>query len=595
MESDAFIASLYGGIFQNFFALLLLLFASRGAGCWLLPRRGGEFLRFALGMAALAWLYPWWWRVAPNLLWTALLLIPAARGVWKCPLLTYRRHWRLLLLLAAVGIVSSASALLPPFTWDEQVYQTVLWTRFTESARRIDNPYAAYPLAPQLFMQWVRGIGGLALPRLMVWALSLILAGKLFVEARRRSGSAPFGGVLAACVMLSPLALTVNQSFYAEGFVALFALAGFLALEPGTGDEKLDAVLAGVFAGACVTVKLTGGGAALMIGVLALKRRRHLKWFIPAAAVTALPFFIRPWLVFGNPVYPFFAGWFGGEKTVLVERVFRALGDFGGGRIRGVIGWLLVCFDSGFSDGVVCGFGVMVMILMLLCLICIRRDMKRWRYLAALATGYVFWALTSRQTRFLYPLLFTSALMLAESVPPLKARKSGGLALLLALAVVATAGSYPRLRHYWTAWRMLPQAQQDPARFLALATKDPAYFNTLKLLGAVVPKQARVLLLFERRSLYVPRYFEHATPLFQEARLTPPPRSADELWRGIRDFDYLLFGSTLEHVDRLPWYGGIETQLGQLLIELVKDGRLRPIPGPSGVEFQPLLEVVHGR
>ena len=595
MELDAFIASLGGGIFRNFSALFLLLLAARGMGCWLLPRRCGEFLRFALGMAVLAWLYPWWWRGAPALPLAALLLIPAARGVWKLPLSAYRRHWRLLLLLAAVGIASLASALLPPFVWDEQVYQTVLWARFAESVRRIDNPYAAYPLVPQLFMQWARGIGGLALPRLMVWALSLILAGKLFVEARRRSGSATFGGVLAAGVMLSPLALTVNQSFYAEGFVALFALAGFLALDPGTGDERRDAVLAGVFAGACVAVKLPGGGAALMIGVLALKRRRHLKWFIPAAAVMALPFFIRPWLVFGNPVYPFFAGWFGGGKAVLVERVFRALGDFGGGKVRGLIGWLLVCFDSGFSDGVVCGFGVMVMILMLLCLVCIRRAPKRWWYLAALAAGYVFWTLTSRQTRFLYPLLFTSALMLAESVPPMKARKSGVLALLLALAVVATAGSYPRLRHYWTAWRMLPLAQQDPARFLALATKDPAYFNTLKLLGAVAPKPARVLLLFERRSLYVPRYCEHGTPLFQEARLTPPPRTREELWRSIRDFDYLLFGSTLEHVDRLPWYGGIESQVGQLLIELVKDGRLRLVPGPSGVEFQPLLEVVHGR
>ena len=96
-------------------------------------------------------------------------------------------------------------------------------------------------------------------------------------------------------MMLSPLALTVNQSFYAESFIAIFVFAGFLALEPGTDDGRADAILAGVFAGACAAVKLTGVGAALMLVVLALKRRR-IKWFLPAAAITALPFFIRPWL-----------------------------------------------------------------------------------------------------------------------------------------------------------------------------------------------------------------------------------------------------------------------------------------------------------
>ena len=235
------------------------------------------------------------------------------------------------------------------------------------------------------------------------------------------------------------------------------------------------------------------------------------------------------------------------------------------------------------------------MILMLGYFVCVRRDRARWWYLGALAVGYVFWALTSPQTRFLYPLLFPVALVVAESSRTMEKRKSGLLALLLALAVVASAGIYPRLCHYWTAWRLLPLSQTAPARFLALATKDPAYFNTLKLLGTAAPEHARVLLLFERRSLYVPRNFEHGTPLFQEARLTPPPQTAEELWLGIRDFDYLLLGSTQEHVDRLPWYGEIETRVGRQLLELVKAGRLRPLFGPAGVEFQPLLEVVHDR
>jgi len=596
MELETFVAALGIDWRSGLAGLALLLFAARGAGCWLLPRRGGEFRRFALGVAALAWLYPWYWRSVPERLTLFLLLIPAVRGVWKFPLGSCRRHWRLLLVLAAAGGVTLGSALLPPFTWDEQVYQTVLWSRFPETAWRIDNPYAAYPLLPQLFMQWGRGAGSLLLPRLLVWACSLILAGGLYIEARRRCGSAALAGVLTAGVMLSPLALTLEQSFYAETLVALFALAGFLTLEPGTGDDRSDAVAAGVFAGACVAVKLTGIAPALLLLVLAVRRWRLPGRFVAAAAVTALPFFLRVWVVFGQPVYPFFARWFGGERMELVEKCFRALGDYGVGRLRGVgAGWLLACVDKEFSDGVVGGFVVLAVVVSLAVLVALRRGRRAWRGALALAAGYLFWALTSQQSRFLYPLVFPAVLLLARLLPKRSCRPAvRALLAVLVLAGVADVArsSYPRLRHCITAWRMLPAAQKAPVRFLALATNDPAYFNTLKLLGAVAPERARVLLLFERRSLYLPRRFEHGTPLFQERRLTPPPRTPEELWRAIREFDYLLLGSTQEHIDRLPEYAAVEAHTKRLVVELVIAGRLRPVPGPPGVAFQPLFEVV---
>ena len=95
--------------------------------------------------------------------------------------------------------------------------------------------------------------------------------------------------------------------------------------------------------------------------------------------------------------------------------------------------------------------------------------------------------------------------------------------------------------------------------------------------------------------MYVPRRFEHGTPLFQETRLTPPPRTSEELWAGVRDFDYVLLGSMMEHIDRRKSYEPVEMQVGNLLLELVRQGWLRPVAAPRGVAAQPLLEVVHGR
>ena len=598
MDFDLFLAQLLGDWRRSVLALLLLFLAARGAGCWLLPHRRDEFIRTALGVTVLAWLYPWWWSGLPG--WAgALLLIPAARGLWKLPWRELKREWRLGLVLCVFGAATLGSALLPPFAWDEQVYQTLLWARFPECAGRIDNPYSAYPLLPHFFMMWARSWGGLALPRLAVWLLSLLFAGKSYLETARRSGSAAFGAAASACVMLSPLALMLHQAFYAEGFVAFFALAGFAVLESpreisGKAEELQRQLLAGVFAGACVAVKLTGIGPALMLTILASKRRRF-RYFFLAAALTALPFFLRPWLVFGNPVYPFGAAWWGGEKARLVENVFRALGDYGLGKLVGTVaGWITVCFaDEKIYDGQ-CGFGVLALVILLLAALRRRRDRAALVSFAALATGYLFWALTSQQSRFLYPLFFPAALLAADEFGELSDRRARIIALALPVLgmILSCLWIYPKLLHHVTAWRMLPMARREPGRFLAL-TRDGRFFNTLKLLGAKAPKDARVLLLFERRGLYVPRRFEHGTPLFQEARLTPEPRSAGELWRGIKDFDYILVGSGQRHIDHLKNYDLVEEMVGRQLVELVWRGRLRRISPPAGVECQPLLEVVH--
>lgn len=598
MNFDLFLAQMLGDWRQSVLALLLLFFAARGTGCWLLPHRRDEFIRTALGVTVLAWLYPWWWSALPG--WAgALLLIPAARGLWKLPWRELKRDWRLGLALGVFGVATLGSAFLPPFTWDEQVYQTLLWVRFPESVGKIDNPYSAYPLLPHFFMMWVRSWGGLAVPRLAVWLLSLLLAGKLYLETARRSGSAAFGTAASACVMLSPLALMLHQAFYAEGFVAFFAFAGFVVLEsPSEGSDKADELqrqlLAGVFAGACAAVKLTGVGAALMLTILGSKRRRF-RYFFLAAALTALPFFIRPWLTFGNPVYPFGSAWWGGEKARLVENVFRTLGDYGLGKLVGAAaGWITVCFaDEKIYDGA-CGFGVLALVILLLAALRRRRDRSVLVSFAALATGYLFWALTSQQSRFLYPLFFPAALLAADELKELSGRRArlAALALPVLGMILSCLWIYPKLLHHVTAWRMLTEARREPGRFLAL-TRDGRFFNTLKLLGRYAPKDARVLLLFERRGLYVPRRFEYGSPLFQEARLTPEPRSADELWRGIKDFDYILLGSGQEHIDHLENYDLVEERIGRQLVELVSRGRLRQIFPPRGVECQPLLEVVH--
>ena len=46
-------------------------------------------------------------------------------------------------------------------------------------------------------------------------------------------------------------------------------------------------------------------------------------------------------------------------------------------------------------------------------------------------------------------------------------------------------------------------------------------------------------------------------------------------------------------MDHLESYDRVEALIESQLLDLVKQGRLRPVRPPAGVECQPLLEVVH--
>jgi len=57
-----------------------------------------------------------------------------------------------------------------------------------------------------------------------------------------------------------------------------------------------------------------------------------------------------------------------------------------------------------------------------------------------------------------------------------------------------------------------------------------------------------VLLLLERRGLYVPRSYAIAYPGF-EPSLTPVPENARQLFEKLKDYDYIIAGSSSQDVD----------------------------------------------
>ena len=217
-----------------------------------------------------------------------------------------------LLLLAAL-----LYALAPPIAWDALTYHLVGPQRYLAAGRiapQPDNHFLGFPqLVEVLFgvamSLWGRdtaaapihaGFGGLAL--LAMGGLSGRHAGP---AARWLSVILPLSSFSVWLLFGRPY---VDLAAMAYGALALVALA---AWREGRSSGWLG--LLGVCLGLALGVKYTAGGLALaaLIAVAVREPRRavcHGAILAGAAGLAFLPWLLKGWLLYGNPVYPFLFG-----------------------------------------------------------------------------------------------------------------------------------------------------------------------------------------------------------------------------------------------------------------------------------------------
>lgn len=558
MTAEQYILNMQGNIFPALAVCTLLALFSYGIGGLILKRRG--IIAFAFGFA-LAGIVSFLFLPLPYSRITlqiavgtaSIFSLPGIYFLWK----DFLQNKLLFVSGAGMFIFLSASALLPPYAWDEQVYQIELLSRYLQNSSKAflpDNSYSAWPGFLQFFLLPGYACGGLNVPRLFNALLSVLLACSFFSVLRIYGRKNAF--VLTCAVVLSPLFFILNRSVYAENTVALFLLAGFLSFYRLRKTPQMAYLLAGIFAGIAVSVKLTaaGGAAALFfLGCTGKKQKNHLLLFLAGAVISALPFYLRVWLDTGNPVYPFLADVF--NTSSAVESCHYQLGAarYGMGTLYGtVFGWLSVAFAGKIYDGVTSGLQHLVMLLIIFCGFYFRREIFRRKYirntLISLLIMYLFWGMTSQQSRFLFPGYFLLTFLCAGILRKFEKKYQRFFLILLGCGILFTAELYPHIRHCFISWKILSPARKSPLRFIGFAQQDNEYVSLLEAIGKT-PRSSRVLLLFEKRGLHVPRRHMIGDPGFQEKYFRVLPASVDDFLREIKDFDYILLGSGERNVD----------------------------------------------
>ncbi len=601
-----------GNIPGNLAAIPLTWLAALGAGTWLCrgvtghsDRRIAVAAGFVL-LAALMLVGSPVLLAIPNTSLAALLAIPALYGARELREI----HWRQCdpvagLAMAAGGLVMLGSALLIPYAWDEQTYQLAVvrhWLRLGSVAPLADNPYSFFPSLFQLLLLYPVKIGGLGAARLMILAVYLAVYAGLYHELRRMLPKLP-SLLLAVLFAVSPVAAAMAREIYVEPVIILLLIAG-LRLRHLSATAAQRAILAGVLAGGAAAVKLTALGAAAVIVLFGVRKPRW-KPLLIAAAAAALSggiFYLRSYLACGNPVYPFGAAIFTPSDAGAseVERFHHLMGSFyyGISGVSGVLlGWFFAAFDGLIFDGIAMGWDWALLIVFGAAGWAVARRGGRStallrRYGGALAVLYLFWVLTSPQTRFLLPALFFAVLFGAAALRQVGpgCRRIGLAMLVIAFLVNPDVQA---LLHFKRAWLAVARSRTEPLKMLEITTREKDPGAIFAYLEHNTPGDTRVLMLFERRTLFAPRQCFNGTPGFQSWIFSPLPKNAAELLAQLSEhwIDYLVIGASPRNPDHLEEYNRHHAELSELLRLLLRKGKLELIPVPDAPNYT-LLKVV---
>ncbi len=626
MNLNEFIIRLQGAWYEPLLALFVLLTASYATG-WgalrlLRPRREANLPALVLGIDLLALLFRVGDRVILMLptawLW-ALSALPAACGaVLLARTLRgrFRRDWPLWLAVLLLAGLTAAPAFVPPFSWDEQSYQVALPVRYLaegSTAVLMDNPYSALSSMPHFLMLWGVKLGGINFPRLFILGCYLIAVPWFYLLLRRFGRAVAL--VMTAAFLLSPLTGGMWREVYLEPFILLNLMAGAAAI--GLFRHRLGSAAgaAGFAAGMAAAIKLTGGAASLAIAgmfccVLAndrIPRPRALKLLVlfGAAALAAMtPFYLRPFLATGNPFYPFGAAFLNpASPAAAVDAYHSLLGTsrFGITGIESIFtSWILVAYRMEIYDGYLTGWQFPLMLLLgaAAWYRITRRQGRRWLpFLWALGGGalfYLFWCWSSQQSRFLLPFFFLVAFFAASGIAGLPEKWRKAALVLLAAATLVSFQTKVWMNFYY-AWRSLEVARKAPVQFLQFADHEKEYANVLDYLARSTAKDSRILLIFDRRELYMPRRCLLGTPYFQEEFFTPVPDSAapvyEELKKGKIDYILILIGGETKcNPDPVSDFDAQNERLTIHLLELIRQEKLAFVPIPESGRYR-LLKV----
>ncbi len=503
--------------------LLLSHFIFLLSSLHLLSTRVLFLLLVALGFIAAAGLFSFL-RTSPQ----QTPSLPACKNGWIAAFAVFA-------LLYGGWIVACAG--LPPSDRDELIYHLEIPRQFLAHGGLFqfrDNIYGYFPQLGEMLFLFGIGTSGVIAAKCYHMLYGVLLAAELYGFSRASLDRKH--SLLTVLIFLSvPVVIVTMPLAYVDLAFALYTFLALIGLLRFFETTQLRwAVLAGIFTGAAMATKYTGIQILILLICLlllghAFHRRKcwpHDAWILTLAALFVFfPYLWRNWSFTGWPLFPFATGPFSLNPAINWDperaRLYLAwLGTFGapiGGQTLGHILFapVLVFITAKFNDPQYYE-GMLGPIFLLTPLFLVRAQgekPKAVRWLGLFSVLFLFyWALTTRQSRFLIPILPVLSFLLVYSLASLKKKSLYALVAVLILfnfwaGVKETWGKDPfpfwrlkesregYLERQWPGARIYREANQQ------LGPADRLYLINMKNYGYYLNVPFRADYIFERYNL----------------------------------------------------------------------------------------------
>ncbi len=237
-----------------------------------------------------------------------------------------RIGWGLALVLLAYVAALVVLSLVPPVARDELTYHLAMPQLFSREGifkESLGIAYSYFPMLLELQFMPLLAIGSATSTKLLHMLYGLASVALVFRMLTWSVGlrAAATGAVL---LLTTPTVAILATRAYVDLAVLFYAAVAFFAVQRWHENDRLRwLILAGLAAGCVVGVKYSGlmVVAFMTLGVTLLAAPSGLKpalrsavVFAGFAAIPALPWLVKNWMLTGNPVFPFFGEIFGGSS-----------------------------------------------------------------------------------------------------------------------------------------------------------------------------------------------------------------------------------------------------------------------------------------
>ncbi len=491
------------------------------------------FVIYALGFVGL---------IQPIVFWILLvlslaLLFRTVRAVLQqvrlveLPRVTRGEYLLTIFICVTLGIALVFS-LMPPTGWDGIQYHLVFPKLALQQGRFSpppDNLSLSNPSLVELLFLAAMGLKSDSAAQVIHWSYLVLTLGAVLVFAGRYF-TWRMGWLAAAILIAVPSVLLISTWAYNDAALMLYTLTAlFWTLRAIETKRARDFILAGILAGCALGEKYTAGFVALALGAIVLFQNG---WRVPTlhalrnalllglvALALGLPWYVRNYFFVGNPMYPFVFGglYWDAWRTAWYSR-------FGTGLVNEPLQLLLVPYTmtvQGFQGG---DFDATIgaLLLALLPFNVLKRVAARNKFvLRAMwflsAVLFAFWLLGVAQskllwqTRLLFPVFPLFALLAAEGwsrltqiqIPNFSAQRFALLVIALAFGLNLASNVLATVRA--NPFQMLLGME---TREEYLTRNLGAHFILARWLDANLPRDARIVSLWEPRAYYIERAIE---------------------------------------------------------------------------------------